>query len=763
MSDRPVPIRKALGACVVALILFSSLHFSLTRYLGQERSVRLSIERTGSQCVARIDGGDSISVDLPGPPMNESVGLYTYHPVEFPSAVQHFSGLNIEAPAAGGSKVERSLTAGAKDLDLFENAPGWMAEEGQGIRHVASGLGDRAVAFLRQRMEGAYRISVVLQQPMDSGILIRSDETQPDLVLVVREIYNDVFFFRMDRGMPGPILAFMPLSPITMSSEAARLLALIASIGTSCGLFLAALLGLMLGVASFDLHRLPFSSRALPGLPVLMAALLFAAMASVATWSLDRTPHIPDETAYVFQAKIFAGNRLWVPPPPMPEFFTHPHILVSPGRWSSKYPPMWSVLLSLGTRLDLTWMVDPVLGALTGILMFLLARGLAGRGAGILALLFALTSPFFVLMGACLMSHMAAALFVTGFVLFALRGKESQRSRDFFLSGSCLGATVLTRPYEAALVLLPVGLYLIVNFLRIKNRPKPFHLVLFFCLGAYPFLVGYFAWNMMQSPDGQIVLSLHGVNFATDQLGFGEDKGMGWLKTWGTWGHTPAKGLRSVSLYLQHTSDYLLGWPGRLSFCFVPLALFLRGRRAEVILLFGLCGVLVAGHTAYWATQHLVYGARYWFAGVPFLLVLSALGVSVLMEMSRREEPDGTWGPPSFLPLLAAAALIAGNLCFYSPRMFAIGHDYGGISASLRNEVLARGLTRAVIFVKTEGDLFNDGFHLNDPLRREGPVFARDLGERNPTLLQHFPGYEAYLWDKTSLTPLPVPSGRTDE
>jgi hypothetical protein len=47
--------------------------------------------------------------------------------------------------------------------------------------------------------------------------------------------------------------------------------------------------------------------------------------------------------------------------------------------------------------------------------------------------------------------------------------------------------------------------------------------------------------------------------------------------------------------------------------------------------------------------------------------------------------------------------------------------------------------------------LYNDGFFLNDPFLEEPPVFARDLGDRNRELLAHFPGYEAYRWDRLTL------------
>ena len=54
---------------------------------------------------------------------------------------------------------------------------------------------------------------------------------------------------------------------------------------------------------------------------------------------------------------------------------------------------------------------------------------------------------------------------------------------------------------------------------------------------------------------------------------------------------------------------------------------------------------------------------------------------------------------------------------------------------------------RAVVFVQTQGLLFNDGFFMNDPFLEHGTLFARDLGRRNGELLRIYPEREAYVWD----------------
>ncbi len=242
-------------------------------------------------------------------------------------------------------------------------------------------------------------------------------------------------------------------------------------------------------------------------------------------------------------------------------------------------------------------------------------------------------------------------------------------------------------------------------------------------------------------------------------MGFGPDKGFGWLMTWGSFGHSPAKALRSVHQYLESTSRHLLGWPGRLSFALI-LASFAWGRRqAAFWLLSEFFAMLALGYMLYWATQHILYGARYWFAAVPGLMVLATMGLRWLASHGALRDGDG----PSRAPAGAAYALglvalmTAWSFAFHFPAQWRELEQYGGVSPELRRGVEIRDLDDAIIFVQTEGLNYNDGFFMNDPLLREGSIFARDLGERNDELLRAFPGRKAYRWDKRALLPLAPP------
>jgi hypothetical protein len=174
-------------------------------------------------------------------------------------------------------------------------------------------------------------------------------------------------------------------------------------------------------------------------------------------------------------------------------------------------------------------------------------------------------------------------------------------------------------------------------------------------------------------------------------------------------------------------------------------------------LLAGLFAALVFGHMLYWATQHLGYAARYWFSALPALMALSALGCRRLVLAARRAPATGRLEARplaarfAWIPLVA---LVTANFASYLPERLRELPSYGGIDAALKRAVEASALAGAVVFVETDGLLYNDGFYLNHPSLRGDPVFARDLGPRNAELLALYPTRRGFRWAGGVLTPM---------
>ena len=168
-------------------------------------------------------------------------------------------------------------------------------------------------------------------------------------------------------------------------------------------------------------------------------------------------PHVPDEVAYLFQAKYLASGRLFLPPPPDAIAFELPHTLIT-DKWFSIFPPGWPAVLALGVMAGVPWLVNPLLGALAVLLLHRVAAAhystnTADLAAGLLA-----ASPMFLLMSAGLMSHPLALVLALAAIGGVRWGVEAGRSGIAILGGAALGGLVLTRPFEGALVAAVLGL-----------------------------------------------------------------------------------------------------------------------------------------------------------------------------------------------------------------------------------------------------------------------------------------------------------------
>lgn len=750
-----VRVLVAMLAVVIVVELFCTL------VPGTDRAHRVHLRVDGAQCTAQVDGGQRLTVSSEGAPGGDGIGFYTFHGRDYQPMRQylrHFDVITADAHTPTGFLLLRENDPIAPHLADED----WRIEPNQGLYHVPK-AGARAVLPVPDLHTRSFALTVEIAEGRDAGIVFFREGRQNGRVFVVRTIHNDAFFFDLVDGQPGPILGIIPIEDLRVHIEAARLGALIARL-LARGILLVLIIKLATHLLTPWVRR---RGLHLPAHPLgtahhvawLVAPLVFLATLAlalhVARFGLHHMPHIADETAYLFQAKVFALGRLWAPSPPLPDFFAHEHLIMDSGRWFSKYPPLWSGLLALGVQLGMPWAVAPLVGACTAVAIFLLAREICDTTAALVSVFLTLSSPFFVFMIANMMSHAAAGLFATLHILFILRAVRRGGRGDYALSGMALGALILTRPYTALLVALPVGLML--AWIGLQRRvDRPFRSgMLMLAAGVYPFLLLYFPWNILHGTlGGEVPVSLYTYYSDADTLGFGPEKGFGWLKTWGSWGHTPAKALRSVWNFLEYSTGYVFGWPGSVACAFLVVGL-LRVRRARhAAVLGGVCVALAAGHMLYWATQHICYGARYWYAGLPGFIALSAVGVRALMRPLRPAHPDATTAG-TLVTLTVLVGLISMNLMTYMPRHFAAGRDYGNISPDLRTAIERQDLDGILVFVRTEGTLYNDGFFMNDPLLEGSRIFARDLGPRNADLAARYPHLDPYLWDKRDLQPLP--------
>ena len=210
-----------------------------------------------------------------------------------------------------------------------------------------------------------------------------------------------------------------------------------------------------------------------PAFALLVGALFASASVVLAWYAFRFAPTTAQEIAQLWHARILLHGRLALPADPNFEFFAVDHV-IDRGAWRSPYPIGGPLVLTLGYLMRARWLLNPLLGAGTAMLLYHVARRAYGDSQGrVVAALFALT-PAALLMSARYMNHVPALfLAVASLALLAeWERAASPRRRQTLaaLIGLCLGFMATIRPLDAVAVSVCVGVFQVVQIRRAPAR-----------------------------------------------------------------------------------------------------------------------------------------------------------------------------------------------------------------------------------------------------------------------------------------------------
>ena len=208
---------------------------------------------------------------------------------------------------------------------------------------------------------------------------------------------------------------------------------------------------------------------------VIALLLVYAAMcasAYVADVIFERLPHLEDEIAYLYQARIFEKGDLYIATPEPRLAYWQPFVIDCTsridqtydtdcnGRRFGKYPPGWSLLLAFGTANETPWVVNVFFAGLVVAMVYRFGRELYNETAGVAGALLMTISPIAVLLNGTLMGH-TSALFLTLVFLYSLWRIEHRRRVLWWgvLAGLSLGFLIIMRPLSAVGIAIPYVLY----------------------------------------------------------------------------------------------------------------------------------------------------------------------------------------------------------------------------------------------------------------------------------------------------------------
>lgn len=451
------------------------------------------------------------------------------------------------------------------------------------------------------------------------------------------------------------------------------------------------------------------------------------AAATLSVVSYERHPHIPDEVAYLLNARYFAAGMLYMPAPPVPEAFDVDLMQLTDTQWFSSMPPGWPAVLAAGARFDLAWLVNPLLAGINVILAYLFLREMYPRRTARLALVLLCVSPWYVFMGMNFMTHMFSLTAALGGAIAVSCLIRTGRLRWAWIGGGAIGVLSLTRPLEGLLMAILLALW------TLTSRALRHRLLATGFIAAGSITVGALTLPYNKTLTGRMTelplaayVSSHYQSGSND-LGFGPNRGWGWTGLDPFPGHDAVDAAINAGLNLFAVNVELLGWAtGSLVFALVLFSG--RLKTSDYRMLAAILGILCI-QSVYWFSGGPDFGARYWFLMIIPLLALTARGI----ELRWTRGPQNSSGLPTCRARSLAIALIlcAMSLVNFLPwRAVDKYHHYRGMRPDVRELAQRHSFGRSLVLIQG----------------KRHPDFASVAAYEPPRLDAHAP---VYAWART--------------
>ena len=404
------------------------------------------------------------------------------------------------------------------------------------------------------------------------------------------------------------VAVVLPLPPLAAWSGAADIGPIWAPhmMSWGLGLLVVVTVGLVAGrLGTRAPAKLRLRHRVPDGWYVASLAVVIALASTIVSWTVfAQNPHLIDEIAQLLHARAFAAGRLALPAPEFQQAFLTSHTWVADAGWISQYPPGHTALLAIGLLAGAEWLVDPVLGGLGTVFVFLTARGLYGRRVARAAAFLWAVSAWVMFMSASYMNHVGAVtLALLGWAL--VWGPRQLKWYHLIGAGLALACATAARPLDGLAAAVPV----LVWAAHGRWRSIPWVVV-----GGVPVAIawGYLNWRLHGSPWMLGYSLLYG---AEHGLGFHIDP----------WGQpfTPAVALSNTAVAVRRLHLYLYEWPIPALLPLAIWAAFGRQRRErDLILAVGLIAAPVM-YFFYWHSGFFL-GPRFYYAIAPWLVIATA-------------------------------------------------------------------------------------------------------------------------------------------
>jgi len=499
-------------------------------------------------------------------------------------------------------------------------------------------------------------------------------------------------------------------------------------------------------------------------------ALLLSIIATLAAFLVaddifEHLPHLEDEMAYLWQARVFAKGQIAIPSPAHANSFFVPFVVDYEGLRFGKYPPGWPAILAVGVLTGMSNWINPLLAGLGVWLTFRLGQKIFDNRTALLAAGLLITSPFFLINSGSLLSHpfslfLSLTLAISWVDLFF--GNAASSSPSLYpkrepspvpawiktcAAGFSLGGLAITRPLTAIGIGLPFFVHGLVLLWRGNWIIRKQVLTIGLIAGTSASLL--FLWQFILT--GNPMLNPYTLWWKYDRVGFGEEFGRQ------VGGHNLFWGMGNLLKSLESGSYDLFGWGG-FSWLFLPSGLWAVRHKQHVKLLIGVIAGQVLCYTTYWISPNR-FGPRYYYEFTFILCLLSAAGIFWLADYYkhgpiRRLFQAGT--------TILVIFLVGYNLIIYLPERLNQLRNLYGVNRAQQASFLteeAQALTPALVIVHPRKWTDYGGLLvLEDPWLTSPFIFAYDPGPVIiNSILEDYPNRNVFHYYPATKTWCPSP------
>jgi len=475
-----------------------------------------------------------------------------------------------------------------------------------------------------------------------------------------------------------------------------------------------------------------FNMNRFDRIALVISLIAIAAAYFVSVRVYEQMPHIEDEMAYVWQARVLAQGKVMLPSPADAKSFLVPFVVDYNGQRFSKYPLGWPLMLMFGVLLHARVWVNPILSGLGIWLTYLLGKKVFDERIALLSAALMVASPFFLINSGSLLSHPWSLFLTLGFALAWLDTFDAARKLPAWLTvsvaGLSLGVLAMTRPLTAIAVGLPFFIHGIILLIR-GNKSTRFKVLTIGLLAAFVAALVPL-WQFVVT--GDPLLNPYMLWWKYDKIGFGEGFGRqaGGHSLYWAW----------VNLKVSFHAGWgdFFGW-GSASWLFLPFGLWALGRNARAWLAAAVFPSIVLLYMMYWIGSNL-YGPRYYYEGFFSLTLVSAAGMFWLAERVAKEGRLRKW--MQVATLLLGVFLIGYNLIVYLPKRLNEMTGLYGISRAKFapfETAQAKELTPALVIVHFQKDWTEYGglLELQNANLTSPFIFALSRGSSVDAVLVH--------------------------